>query len=62
MFDDIVNLILYHCFCFLDFTRLKLVQGKKQDDMPDSSKPSSSDKDNDITAQFDAQDDEDVVF
>lgn len=45
-----------------DFTRLKLVQGKKQDDMPDSSKPSSSDKDNDITAQFDAQDDEDVVF
>mmetsp|Transcript_28262 Transcript_28262/g.34918 ORF Transcript_28262/g.34918 Transcript_28262/m.34918 type:complete len:238 (+) Transcript_28262:220-933(+) len=44
-----------------DFTRLKLVQGKKDSDIPtESSKP--VDADNDITAQFDAQDDEDVVF
>lgn len=43
-----------------DFTRLKLVQGKKEDDIP---KPTAAKtKDNDITAQFDAQDDEDVVF
>jgi len=46
---------------FIDFTRLKLVQGKKDSDIPtESSKP--VDADNDITAQFDAQDDEDVVF
>ena len=60
-FYDIVFLIFYHCFRIIDFTRLKLVQGKKEDDMPDDSKKSDQ-KDNDITAQFDAQDDEDVVF
>jgi hypothetical protein len=55
----------------LDFTRLKLVQGKKQDDMKenvvvknttDKMKNLDINKDKDITATFDAQDDEDVVF
>jgi hypothetical protein len=66
-------------FIFIvDFTRLKLVQEKKQDEIKreatqksaddkkriDSGLPATKKKsnDDDITAQFDAQDDEDVVF
>jgi len=50
-----------------DFTRLKLVQGKKegvQIPVHDATNKTSNlnIKDNDITANFDAQDDEDVVF
>jgi V-type H+-transporting ATPase subunit D len=49
-----------------DFTRLKLVQGKKVDGLKASVVPTKALKelkvDEDITAQFDAQDDEDVVF
>jgi len=54
----------------LDFTRLKLVQGKKQAEvqqnlLEDAAKKKSDakiSKEEDITATFDAQDDEDVVF
>jgi len=53
-----------------DFTRLKLVQGKKQDELKENvvnnatnkMKNLDINKDKDITATFDAQDDEDVVF
>jgi V-type H+-transporting ATPase subunit D len=50
-----------------DFTRLKLVQGKKEEQEEEQNKentPVATDagKDTDITAAFDAQDDEDVVF
>lgn len=59
-----------------DFTRLKLVQGKKQHEIKEQERqkeedikagkviPSTDGKENDqdITAQFDATDDEDVVF
>ncbi len=53
-----------------DFTRLKLVQGKKEE-VEAAEKENVTTKmenlkitenDEDITAQFDAQDDEDVVF
>lgn len=59
------------CLCwFIDFTRLKLVQGKKQDELKENvvnnatnkMKNLDINKDKDITANFDAQDDEDVVF
>lgn len=43
-----------------DFTRLKLVQGKKEEEIVSTVEAKEADKD--ITAQFDAQDDEDVVF
>eukprot|EP01083_Nonionella_stella_P149460 474818_1 len=47
-----------------DFTRLKLVQGKKEDDIPKADTSSNNNKkgDEDITAAFDADDDADVVF
>eukprot|EP00563_Minutocellus_polymorphus_P019909 CAMPEP_0197716218 /NCGR_PEP_ID=MMETSP1434-20131217/1180_1 /TAXON_ID=265543 /ORGANISM="Minutocellus polymorphus, Strain CCMP3303" /LENGTH=252 /DNA_ID=CAMNT_0043300539 /DNA_START=20 /DNA_END=778 /DNA_ORIENTATION=- len=59
-----------------DFTRLKLVQGKKESQMEEERKRKEAEKtmalksgksvgkenSADITAQFDAQDDEDVVF
>lgn len=53
-----------------DFTRLKLVQGKKEADMVEAEKARAAEgnpavgKENeeDITAAFDATDDEDVVF
>lgn len=53
-----------------DFTRLKLVQGKKQDEIKENVVKNTTNqlknldinKDKDITANFDAQDDEDVVF
>ena len=59
-----------------DFTRLKLVQGKKESEIEEefkrkeaekkvalkSGKPVGKENSADITAQFDAQDDEDVVF
>ncbi|KAL7578307.1 hypothetical protein ACA910_012718 [Epithemia clementina (nom. ined.)] len=58
-----------------DFTRLKLVQGKKQEEMKEIDRKKAADlkagkkepvvgkeNDEDITAQFDATDDEDVVF
>jgi V-type H+-transporting ATPase subunit D len=55
-----------------DFTRLKLVQGKKEEELKKANKAKEeakasgvvSNKENeaDITAQFDATDDEDVVF
>ena len=59
-----------------DFTRLKLVQGKKESEIEEEFKRKEAEKsmahksgksvgkenDADITAQFDAQDDEDVVF
>jgi V-type H+-transporting ATPase subunit D len=59
-----------------DFTRLKLVQGKKEQDIEEERrqkeadvkaglvKPTAPGKENeaDITAAFDANDDEDVVF
>jgi len=55
-----------------DFTRLKLVQGKKEDAIKDeearkekaklSGKVSDKENDEDITAAFDANDDADVVF
>lgn len=55
-----------------DFTRLKLVQGKKEDQMEEELKQrelqglnttsSKATNEEDITAVFDAQDDEDVVF
>ena len=49
---------------FLDFTRLKLVQGKKEDDIPKENNSANDNKkgDEDITAAFDADDDADVVF
>ena len=52
----------------LDFTRLKLVQGKKEDEqiqkkeLSESKGENMKENDEDITAAFDAQDDEDVVF
>ena len=60
----------------LDFTRLKLVQGKKESEIEEELKRKEAEKtmalksgksvgkenSADITAQFDAQDDEDVVF
>ena len=49
----------------LDFTRLKLVQGKKEDEEALAMKENKVvdyGKDTDITADFDAQDDADVVF
>lgn len=59
-----------------DFTRLKLVQGKKEAEIEEEQKRKDAEKmaalkagrtvkatnDADITAQFDAQDDADVVF
>lgn len=50
-----------------DFTRLKLVQGKKEEQVEEQNKENKpvavdAGKDTDITAAFDAQDDEDVVF
>ena len=59
-----------------DFTRLKLVQGKKESEIEEELKRKEAEKkvalksgksvgkenSADITAQFDAQDDEDVVF
>ena len=42
-----------------DFTRLKLVQGKKEDA---TNKENDAGQDNDMTANYDAQDDRDVVF
>lgn len=48
-----------------DFTRLKLVQSKKEDTENKESVPTPTKKkqnDEDITAQYCAQDDEDVVF
>lgn len=47
-----------------DFTRLKLVQGKKEDDIPKENNSANDNKkgDEDITAAFDADDDADVVF
>lgn len=53
-----------------DFTRLKLVQGKKEEEAArekiqhkmNSFKNNKNNPDEDITAQFDAQDDADVVF
>ena len=61
---------------YLDFTRLKLVQGKKESEIEEELKRKEAEKtmalksgksvgkenNADITAQFDAQDDEDVVF
>ena len=61
---------------YADFTRLKLVQGKKEAEIEEEQKRKDAEKmaaiksgrkiettnDADITAQFDAQDDEDVVF
>jgi hypothetical protein len=48
---------------FIDFTRLKLVQGKKGEENEEKENtPYNAAKDNDITAQYDAQDDADVVF
>jgi hypothetical protein len=64
--------------CLADFTRLKLVQGKKGEELKENAKMKareeaeilaagktiSKGKENsqDITAQFDAADDADVVF
>merc|ERR1712071_642621 len=46
-----------------DFTRLKLVQGKKEEPREASKKPKRKvENDKDITAEFDANDDADVVF
>jgi len=46
-----------------DFTRLKLVQGKKEEEEANKENaPTNAGKDTDITAEFDAQDDADVVF
>lgn len=49
-----------------DFTRLKLVQGKKEVELKreaaQKAKENAKTNDSDITAAFDAQDDEDVVF
>jgi len=55
-----------------DFTRLKLVQGKKEAEIEEELKRKDMEKQSgksvgkensaDITSQFDAQDDEDVVF
>lgn len=70
-------LIALHC-CPLDFTRLKLVKGKKEIEQAREAKQQAEDNakilaaggslkskktnDDDITAQFDASDDADVVF
>jgi len=63
--NDVLTLASYvinHCI-FLDFTRLKLVQGKKGEENEEKENtPYNAAKDNDITAQYDAQDDADVVF
>lgn len=58
-----------------DFTRLKLVQGKKEQDLEEERKQKEANEkagltttapgkenETDITAAFDANDDEDVVF
>jgi len=49
-----------------DFTRLKLVQGKKEQEIKEQEHENKENKqsnaDKDITAAFDANDDEDVVF
>ena len=51
-----------------DFTRLKLVQGKKEDDIKEEAKrratapAAGKENDADITAAYDAGDDADVVF
>uniref|UniRef100_A0A7S3L1M3 V-type proton ATPase subunit D n=1 Tax=Amphora coffeiformis TaxID=265554 RepID=A0A7S3L1M3_9STRA len=51
-----------------DFTRLKMMQGKKEEEakkiaaMPKKKDVSTKENDHDITAAFDATDDEDVVF
>ncbi len=45
-----------------DFTRLKLVQGKKEEEEANKENLKDNGKDTDITANFDAQDDADVVF
>lgn len=61
-------MFLTDVFHSIDFTRLKLVQGKKEEDTENvgdaTNKMSKLDinQDKDITATFDAQDDEDVVF
>ena len=57
----------------IDFTRLKLVQGKKEEELKKEAAlkenakaagaaPVAKENDADITAAFDATDDEDVVF
>lgn len=62
--------MLYHCVP-VDFTRLKLVKGKKEEEM--KNEQAIKDKliaegklkeinEADITAEFDAADDADVVF
>ena len=46
-----------------DFTRLKLVQSKKEDaEKEEKEKLNEKSNDEDITAQYDAQDDPAVVF
>mmetsp|Transcript_45302 Transcript_45302/g.68316 ORF Transcript_45302/g.68316 Transcript_45302/m.68316 type:complete len:107 (-) Transcript_45302:295-615(-) len=75
-----LSLPLYLCYftvssCLLvssnvssDFTRLKLVQGKKEAEAAEYAKIAAAankrddQPENDITANFDAGDDEDVVF
>ena len=52
--------LINHSLLFMtDFTRLKLVQGKKEDA---TNKENDAGQDNDMTANYDAQDDRDVVF
>ena len=56
----------------IDFTRLKLVQGKKEEELKKeaaakekgaaANPAAGKENDADITAAFDANDDEDVVF
>lgn len=66
------NLIHIH-IVFIDFTRLKLVQGKKEEEqkreqiahdklLAEGKAPLGKINESDITAQFDAADDADVVF
>jgi hypothetical protein len=63
---------MYSPLC-ADFTRLKLVKGKKEVELAKELKlkeeakaagklPTGKENEEDITAQFDAQDDADVVF
>jgi V-type H+-transporting ATPase subunit D len=58
-------------FAYLDFTRLKLVQGKKEAELSEQLKRREAEakagrqikeSDEDITAAYDAEDDADVVF
>ena len=59
-FECILKLRFFY-FCVTDFTRLKPVQGKKEDVVAEKASE-SKENDNDITAAFDAGDDDDVVF